>query len=318
MLATRKETLERLRCPKTGERLTRVAKDKVAAAAGRCEYPVLNDVPVVIDFENSVLDEVETRARAAESMVVRADYANPALRFVKGLLSPEKKATQRNVSRLIDDLEAKAAATGREVSALIVGGGSVGQGMAPLYDHPSIKVFSFDIYASDLVQFVGDAHHIPAADGAFDAVVVQAVLEHVLAPDRAASEIWRVLKDDGLVYAETPFMQQVHEGPYDFTRFTESGHRYLFRWFERLGSGTTGGPGLQLMWSTDYFFRSVFRSRMAGKIAKLAVFWTQYLDRLAPERYAVDGACGVFFYGRKSDRAISPREAVAHYRGAQR
>src|SRR5207237_664581 len=31
-----------------------------------------------------------------------------------------------------------------------------------------------------------------------------------------------------LVLGDTPFMQQVHEGAYDFTRFALSGHRWLF------------------------------------------------------------------------------------------
>ena len=69
------------------------------------------------------------------------------------------------------------------------------------------------------------------------------MLEHVLEPELVVAEIHRVLMPDGLVYAGTPFMQQVHEGPYDFMRFTESGHRWLFRRFERLASGATGGPG---------------------------------------------------------------------------
>ncbi|CAH2407660.1 hypothetical protein MES5069_620012 [Mesorhizobium escarrei] len=32
-------------------------------------------------------------------------------------------------------------------------------------------------------------------------------------------------------------MQQVHEGAYDFTRFTELGHRWLFRRFETISRG---------------------------------------------------------------------------------
>ena len=52
-----------------------------------------------------------------------------------------------------------------------------------------------------------------------------------------------MLKDDGLVYAETPFLQQVHGGPYDFTRFTHLGHRRLFRKFIELESGATAGAG---------------------------------------------------------------------------
>ena len=101
--------------------------------------------------------------------------------------------------------------------------------MEPFYPEPRIALVAFDIYASPQVQFVADAHHIPLEDGCFDAVIVQAVLEHVLEPGRVVAEIYRVLKPNGLVYAETPFLQHVHEGAYElFTRFTESGHRYLF------------------------------------------------------------------------------------------
>ncbi|HAD17021.1 MAG TPA: hypothetical protein DCF81_09065 [Erythrobacter sp.] len=132
-----------------------------------------------------------------------------------------------------------------------------------------------------------------------------------------ADEIRRVLKPGGLVYAETPFMQQVHEGAYDFTRFTESGHRYLFRRFALIDSGSSGGPGRQLMWAVDYFARSVFRSRSAGKIAKLAFFWAVYFDAIIPADYAIDGASGVYFLGTKSDQAVGPDAIIAHYGGAQ-
>jgi ubiquinone/menaquinone biosynthesis C-methylase UbiE len=147
--------------------------------------------------------------------------------------------------------------------------------------------------------------------------VIQAVLEHVLEPQQVVDEIWRVLKPDGLVYAETPFLQHVHEGAYDFTRFTESGHRFLFRRFELVDSGCSGGPGTQLTWSIDYFARALFRSRLAGKMFKLAFSWLQLFDALVPSTFASDAASGVYFLGRRSVRNVSPQEIVAFYRGAQ-
>src|SRR5690606_38382329 len=109
-----------------------------------------------------------------------------------------------------------------------------------------------DVYSSPEVDFIADGHEIPIRSGSVDAVIVQAVLEHVLDPQKVVDEIHRVLKPQGLVYAETPFMQQVHEGPYDFTRFTESGHRWLFRRFARIDSGALRGPGTALLWSVRY------------------------------------------------------------------
>ena len=81
-------------------------------------------------------------------------------------------------------------------------------------------------------MLICDANDIPFENGSFDGVVLQAALEHVADPYRCVEETHRVLKEKGLVYAETAFMQQVHGGRYDFTRFTRLGHRRLFRRFD--------------------------------------------------------------------------------------
>lgn len=312
MLMAVEECIPVLRCPRTKDELTRESPDVLTCPAGH-RYGIVHGKPVLIDFSDSVLSEEAIMATKAHSQIVRREYKGLKAR-IKRMVSPEKEDTAQNVRQMISDLEQ----LNRPVRLLMIGGGSIGQGMEPLYDHPDIQIFGFDIYDSPYVQFIADGHHLPLPDDFFDAVVIQAVLEHVLQPAQVVSEIWRVLRTGGLVYAETPFMQQVHEGPYDFTRFTESGHRYLFRNFEGIASGPNGGPGVQFMWSVDYLARSLFRSRTAGKIAKLAFFWTQYLDRFIPPAYAQDGASGVFFYGRKSDRAMQPREIISYYQGAQK
>ncbi|NLS07798.1 class I SAM-dependent methyltransferase [Rhizobium sp. P32RR-XVIII] len=316
MLISVEECLPALRCPVTRSRLIRSGENSLrteGAPENQKDYKIVAGRPILIDFSDSVLVEEEVFAANANSPISRQKHHGAKAR-IKRLLSPQKAGTRNNVKRLIADLGRRT----RPVRLLIVGGGSVGQGMDPIYEHPDIRVYSFDIYATPNVQFVADAHHIPLPDEFFDAAIVQAVLEHVLQPNQVVSEIWRVLQPQGLVYAETPFMQQVHEGAFDFTRFTESGHRYLFRRFERLDSGANGGPGIQFMWSVDYLVRSLFRSVTAGKVAKLAFFWMQYLDRLIPAPYAEDGASGVFFYGSKSERTLSPSHIVKHYQGAQR
>jgi SAM-dependent methyltransferase len=193
----------------------------------------------------------------------------------------------------------------------------MGAGMRQLYEAPDIGIVSFDIYLSDLTQIAADAHGIPLRDGAVDGVVVQAVLEHVLEPETVVQEIRRVLKPGGVVYAETPFMQQVHEGAHDFTRYSESGHRYLFRHFRELKSGSVSGPGSVLLWSMDYLSRGLFRSNLAGRLVRVGFFWLRWLDRLVPESYAIDGASGVYFMGQLSSGPITPRSAIERYRGAQ-
>lgn len=318
MLAESNRCQSILVCPVTGAPLSRRENPNELVSEDRNgtkrRYPLIDGKPVLIDFERSVVSEHELLSRKAGSAISRPSHHGPKA-LIKRLLSPQKPQTRRNVARLRDLLRQRASTEPSKV--LIVAGGTVGQGMGPLYEDPAIEVYAFDIYGTPLTQFVADAHSIPVATGTFDAVVIQAVLEHVLEPAKVVSEIWRVLKFGGIVYAETPFMQHVHEGAYDFTRFTESGHRYLFRNFYEIASGVSGGPGLQFMWAVDYFVRSLFRSRVAGKVAKLSVFWAQYLDALIPEEYATDAASGTYFMGAKSDTVVTPREAVLRYRGAQ-
>lgn len=317
MLATRAESLELLRCPRTLKPLRRLASNELGSVAdpGKPEYryPVVDGLPILVDFEASVMDEQATLARSVTSVVPRRKYTGLAARAYR-LVAPPNPKSARNVRRFVGLLKQDTA----EPTVLIVGGATVGDGMQRLYDDPTIKVHAFDMYRTSNIQFIADAHRIPLPDGSVDGVVIQAVLELVLDPAAVVAEIKRVLRPRGLVYAETPFMQQVHEGAYDFTRFTDSGHRYLFRGFDLVASGVTSGAGVQLLWTLDFFARSLFRSRTAGKLAKVGFFWLRYLDRLIPESYAVDTASGFYFLGRSSDHPIGPKEIVAYYRGADR
>ncbi len=314
MLLSAEDCLPDLRCPVTKSKLTKRG-DTLACSdpsiGSAHTYPIIDNRPVLINFEQSVIDRETVIELGAASQVERSSYTG-FRRVLKRLLSPDHQTTRENIAWLEGVLSSQEG----PARLLIIGGGSVGRALTSLYEAENIQVYAFDIYASPSVQFVADAHALPLADDFFDAVIVQAVLEHVLLPETVVSEIWRVLKPDGLVYAETPFMQHVHEGAFDFTRFTDSGHRYLFRGFDLIGSGVCGGPGVQLMWSVDYFARGLFRSRTAGKLAKFAVFWAQYLDRLIPKEFAIDAASGVYFLGRKSTATVSPSEIIDYYKGA--
>lgn len=263
--------------------------------------------PVLVDFENSILDEQKILASGAATLAPRV---TGTLRRIRDLLFAVP-ATPAHVTKFRNAIP-------RAATVLVIGGGTVGQLVQPLYEDPETRVIGFDIYGTAATQVVADGHQIPLADGSVDAVVIIAVLEHVLDPWRVVEEIHRVLRPGGVVYAETPFLQHVHEGPYDFTRFTESGHRWLFRRFDRVDSGSVGGPGTQLLWSVQHVVRSLTRSRMLGRITGVLFHWLRWLDAAIGEPHAIDGASGLFFVGTKSDRAVAPREMAAYYRGAQR
>jgi hypothetical protein len=117
-------------------------------------------------------------------------------------------------------------------------------------------------------------------------------------------------------------MQQVHLGRYDFTRFTHLGHRRLFRHFQEIQSGPTGGPGMALCWSIHAFCRGFFRNRWARNLVDVLVppviFWLKYFDAwLTRNKDAFDTASGYYFLGRLSGEPLGDRELIRSYRGAQ-
>jgi SAM-dependent methyltransferase len=203
----------------------------------------------------------------------------------------------------------------------VVGGGTLGAGMAPLLDHPAVDATETDVWLGPRTRLVCDGHDLPFADGTFDAVVCQAVLEHVLDPPRVVAEMHRVLRPDGLLYSEIPLMQQVHEGAYDFTRYTYLGQRRLFRCFDELAGGPVCGPAMALAWSVRYLAVTLAGSSARGRgviahLVPLATFWLPRLDRwLIGRPGAMDAASAIGFLGRRRDTPLGDDEIVASYRG---
>lgn len=276
--------------------------------------PVAGRWPVLVDFTGSVVDRAAVLAApdatgpAGTGPVRGADGLPAPLRRI---LKPPNRVAARNIDLLLRALP------GRSPRLLVVGGATVGNGVDAIYRDPRVQVVGFDIVGSPVTQFIADAHRIPLPPASVDAVLAQAVLEHVLDPATVVAEIHRVLKDGGLVYAETPFLQQVHAGAHDFTRFTASGHRYLFRRFEEITAGTVAGPGTEMLWSVDHLMRGLCRSALVGRAARGLAFWLRGLDRLVAPEFAADSASAHYFLGRRSEKEMTAREIVAYYRGAQ-
>ena len=230
-----RDLAEILRCPRCHGRLDlRDARPRCTSLD--CDYardgfPLAAGQPVLVDFENSVFDPAAYTAASAGSVLTRDDetFRRRFSRFITGT-NPVAGTMAAQLATL---LKAKSHAP----ILLVIGGGARGSGADTLYADPAIKIVGTDVYASSNTRLVADGHSLPFADASFDGVWIQAVLEHVLDPADVVAEIVRVLKPDGLVYAETPFMQQVHEQAYDFTRFTKSGHRWLFRRFAEIDAG---------------------------------------------------------------------------------
>jgi hypothetical protein len=75
---------------------------------------------------------------------------------------------------------------------------------------------------------------------------------------------------------------------------------------------------MSLFWSIRYFVRALARSDKIATALSMPFFWLRFVDRVADERYASDGANGVYFIGRRAKRALRPRQMVSYYPGPGR
>jgi len=312
--------LDKLACPACRGALAESQSTTLRCASCSATYPVYGERPVLIDESKSVFshdDYKDVRPLGAQ--------VDPSLRgrlraFERSL--PSFSVNMSAVPSLARMREMLLARTPRP-TILVVGGGQAGKGVRTLAEDPAITLISTDPGPGSKANIFCDGHDLPFADGSIDAVITQAVLEHVADPERCVAEIHRVLAPDGLVYSEIPFMQQVHEKGYDFTRFSHAGQRRLFRHFTELDSGAVAGPGTALAWSWRYFLSALSTNKQAatalhwiGRVTATAIEQTDYFFRQKPG--ALDAASCIYFLGQRAEHAISDREIVASYRGARR
>jgi len=233
-------------------------------------------------------------------------------------------STSVNLSRS-ESLEAFASALEHFDTAyvLVVGSGQQKHWLDAFFSkHAHIELVYSDVGPQSTVDLFCDAHEIPFEDQSVHGIIVTAVLEHVLYPERVVSEIHRVLVHGGVIYSEIPLIQQVHAGALDFTRYTLSGHRRLLNHFDEWSSGLVAGPGTAMVWAIEYFALCFARRSASRLLTKAFVrgtfFWLKYFDYLFRERpQAMDGASCTYFLGRKTHHIkASDKVIVDQYVGA--
>jgi SAM-dependent methyltransferase len=317
MLKHAADIVDILACPSCGG--TVIRQMGFRCTDGACSYshsgfPEVDGQPVLLPPGESVTAVNELLAPATDSHISR--HRTRLTQWARRKLLDG--AVEIHCERMLQRLNQLLRASSPRPRVLIVGGGEIGMGSELLYADPVTEVVSFDIYKSSSTTLVADAHRIPFQDHTFDAACLQFVLEHVVDPTAVVEEVRRVLRPQGLVYAVTPFLQPVHEGPFDFTRFSHSGHRWLFRWFDEIDSGAAMGPGSVLLQTLDYLARGITRSRKVGKATKLLFFWLRFIETTMSPTYSLDAASAVFFLGSKAKRPLSAAQMKAYYRGADR
>lgn len=135
-----------------------------------------------------------------------------------------KKWLTKKITREHIDAFVKKHATEKKVLDL-------GSSWSPYADYFPNRI-SCDIEQRPGVDVVADAHDLPFADGEFEAILCSEVLEHLHTPEKAISEMERVLVPGGELILTTRFMFPLHDVPHDYFRYTEYGMKHLFRNWE--------------------------------------------------------------------------------------
>lgn len=300
-------------CPIDHGRLI-AAADHLVCSVCQTEFPVISGVPILINDANSVFRIADYNTPTSYGGA--SDYGG----------SMDKTSGFRRAYRVFAHRLAEAPIYGgdqfdplpaiqakaKNPRILVLGAGE---------RRPEFNAVLTDVARSPHIDCVCDAHDIPFPDSSFDAVFASSILEHVCDPQRCVEEIRRVLTDDGYVFANTPFLQPVHMGAYDFTRFTRLGHRRLFRYFDEVTSGMSGGPAYTAIHLTRNLITNLSDQPKTRRYLKLAAllasFPLRYLDPLLSRtESANNAACGFYFLGRKRSSPIPDRDIIDLFRGA--
>lgn len=275
-------------------------------------FPVVEEIPILINDKKSLfkienfLEKRDTTYKTAKNWKRKLKPFIPSITL--------NLTNQKNLRTFFSHLKEG------NSKVLIIGGGITENGLGIDEIPSNITFVESDVSFGIKTHLICDAHDLPFKDESFDGVIIQFVLEHILDPFRCVEEIYRILKKDGLVYSDTPFMQQVHGGRYDFLRFSHLAHRRLFRNFAEIRSGASCGAGVVLAWSYCYFLQSFFTNQTLGQIAwtfgSFTGFWLKYFDYLLINKpTAFDTASSYYFIGMKADTILSDEDLITGYKG---
>ncbi len=259
------------------------ADGRFIATEGGESFPVIRNGDTVVPV--LLLDPVWADRYAKSSERMSGEYGCEKRRFGSWEIARHRfgtflrkdyrnRKTYTYFSNMFDSLD-----TGQSL-VLSIGGG-------PARQHPVFTNLNIGPFPN--VDVVADAHHLPYAQGSVDAIFCEAVLEHLSDPERAVSEMFRVLRGAGRVLSITPFLQAYHGYPNHFQNFTLTGHALVFEkcGFRIVDSGTCVGPIYAFFDLSSRFFREYFHPLVhvpARVLLKILSLVLKPLDRRFHER----------------------------------
>ena len=252
----------KLVCPLDHGRLRLGDTDLTAESARR--YPLVNGIPWLTptpetldaylkENNNKMVREYEKAARTPA-------FQNFVAKLKAKLFSRlERRARGAESARA----EATVTALGQGNTLCL----SIGGGPTRYAGFTNINIGPFQN-----VDIVGDAYALPYADNSVDAIICEAVLEHLEFPEKAVNEMYRTLKPGGQGYINTPFLQPYHGYPNHFQNWSLPGHERLFvrAGFTVLSSGSSAGPSHVLYHMVECFLGNYSKYRRINSGIELA------------------------------------------------
>lgn len=191
---------------------------------------------------------------------------------------------------ILADLKETLTANGLAGPIAEVGGSRNGlSARLPEHDFTFLSLYPTDDPAT-IVADITNCPQIP--DDSFDAVVSIACFEHVERPWRAAEEMTRILKPDGISYHVAPFSYFYHLAPIDYWRYSPDALAFLFRDLEPL--------------RTEFYGANRRRNNMGSDLKPI--------DSHGEPQFAIDGFGGwrenwhAIYVGRKNAAWLAQRD----------
>ncbi len=167
--------------------------------------------------------------------------------------------------------------------------------------YPGLGVTNIDINLYRGVDMVADACAVPLPDGSAARIISDNVLEHVVAPQVAVAEMYRLLESGGFAYISTPFLYPFHSSPSDYQRWTKQGLLELFSGFEMVKFGVRAGPFSALdaylchLTGVIFSFGSLRLRSLITNLAMFVFFPVKLLDAVFNYWPGADEVASVFY-----------------------
>lgn len=273
-----------------------------------CDYALgkENMIDKRIKFKNAPLDEINGKP----IFIKDVDYKNVQIELETGLVNWLKKFF-RNYEAFYSFLfyvinpafflgkPPKSIYEFLPKDALVAEIGSGARRLSP-------SIINVDICLWVEVDVVADAGALPFADESLDGVICSWILEHLKFPERALSEMRRVLKSGGYIYLSTNFVYPYHDAPGDYYRWSSRGLRAALKDFEEIETRMAVGPTSALLavfqeWvAIALSFNVKFLKDLIWILVVVLTFPIKFLDLWLIRYTTGESIAGGFYYiGRK-------------------